>query len=108
MFTDKDTLRKYFPHLAKELEDELLMLSITNKNVNNVLKFKGYEPNVIDFIRRCDTEDQALEIINFMTKQNLISDGEAEKLKFILREKGIRYFGSKKEPGWYFKQASRY
>ena len=67
--------------------------------------FKGYTPDIIDFIRRCDREEQAEEIINYLEKRGEISYKYAEKLRRQLEEKGVRSFGSKKEHYYYFKRA---
>lgn len=68
-------------------------------------KFTGYNPDVVDFIRRCDTEEQAAEIIDYLEKRNEISYEYALKLRKQLREKGVRSFGSKKESDYYFKHS---
>jgi len=66
-------------------------------------RFAHYMPDVIDFIRRCDTEEQAKEIIDYMEKRGEIEKRYAKKLRCQLREKGIRSFGPKKEENYYFK-----
>lgn len=114
---DWETLKKHFPALAREIEEKRtrsLSISGVRSSVEagerisswryGKPKFWGYEPDVIDFIRRCDTEEQALEIINFLEKRGEISKDYADRLRRQLKEKGVRSFGSKKEPGWYFKE----
>lgn len=61
----------------------------------------GYEPTVIDFIRRCQTEDQALEIINFLEGRNEIEESYAKRLRAQLAERGLRSFGKHRGPGCY-------
>jgi hypothetical protein len=58
-------------------------------------------PDVVDFIRRCDNEKQALEIVDFMLNRGEISDEYAGRLRKQLRSKGVRSFGSKKEDDYY-------
>ena len=65
---------------------------------------KGYTPDVVDFIRRCDNVEEVKEIINFLEKRCEISHEYAIKLRTQLLEKGMRSFGSKKGDGYYFKQ----
>ncbi|MCD6446090.1 DUF2095 family protein [Candidatus Bathyarchaeota archaeon] len=107
---DKKLFRKMFPNLAKELESGENKVEINSvrtnvkageKAVSN--RFIHYMPDVIDFIRRCDTEEQAEEIINYMEKRGEIEKKYAEKLRKQLKEKGVRSFGSKKEENYYFK-----
>ncbi|RLE55539.1 MAG: DUF2095 domain-containing protein [Candidatus Methanomethylicota archaeon] len=104
-----DILKRYFTSLAEELEKSShltvkLPASLNKSNKCLKPKFQGYIPTVIDFIRRCDTDEEALEIINFLEKRGKISGSYANALKSLLREGGVRIFGSKKSPGWYFKE----
>lgn len=61
----------------------------------------GYEPTVVDFIRRCETEAQALEIINFLEGRGGIEESYAERLRAQLKERGLRSFGKHRGPGCY-------
>ncbi len=68
-------------------------------------KFVSYTPDVIDYIRRCDTEQQAKEIIAYLEKRREISRQYAQRLRKQLKEKGVRSFGPKKEEDYYLKKA---
>lgn len=110
MELDKKTLKKLFPNLAKELESSEHKFAINSVRTDvqtgerAVSKsFLHYTPDVIDFIRRCDTEEQAEEIINYMEKRGEIERRYAKKLRKQLKEKGVRSFGSKKEEDYYFR-----
>jgi hypothetical protein len=65
-------------------------------------KFIGYDPDVVDFIRRCDTLDQAMEIIDYLENIGDISTKDGAKIRKQLETDGLRSFGSKKEKGFYF------
>jgi len=113
MEIEKKRFRKIFPHLAEELEGEEQKIAISSvrsdiktgeKASSN--KFAEYMPDVIDFIRRCDNEQQAEEIISYMERRGEISSEYAEKLRKQLKERGVRSFGSNKEDDYYFKQGS--
>jgi hypothetical protein len=67
-------------------------------------KFYHYEPTVIDFIRRCDTEAEAEAIIAFMEKRGELTKEYAAKLRGQLKREGVRSFGSKKEDNYYFRK----
>jgi hypothetical protein len=69
-------------------------------------RFVHYVPDVVDFIRRCDTKEQAEEIVNYLEKRGEISRDYAQKIRKQLCEKGVRSFGSKKEEGYYFKHGT--
>jgi hypothetical protein len=62
-------------------------------------------PDVIDFIRRCDSNKQAEEIINYLRKRGEVNREYARKLRRQLKEKGVRSFGPKKEEDYYSKQS---
>jgi hypothetical protein len=106
---DRKSLKKMFPNLVNELNSEENKVSVnsvrtdphTAEKAVTSQKFVHYMPDVIDFIRRCDNEQQAEEIIAYMEKQHEIEKKYAEKLRKQLKEKGVRSFGPKKEEGYY-------
>lgn len=111
MAYDKERFRKMFPHLAKELESGESKVGICSmrSDINAGERaasscFEGYAPDIIDFLRRCDTNEQAVEIIDFMERRNEISAEYAGKLRKQLKERGVRSFGSKKETDYYLKR----
>lgn len=111
MEIDWEEFRKRFPHLAMELDGEGSKVPITSFRSDSEAaeraiskKFEGYTPDVIDFIRRCDTEEQAGEIIEYLERRREINHEYAVRLRKQLKEKGVRSFGSKKEDDYYLKQ----
>ncbi|MEM0057332.1 MAG: DUF2095 family protein [Candidatus Bathyarchaeia archaeon] len=116
---DKETFKKLFPNLAREMELDENKVSINSIRMDTeegervasgkkrswVDPFANYDPDVIDFIRRCDTEEQAEEIIAYMEKRGEISSEYAAQLRKQLKEKGVRSFGPKKEENYYLKKA---
>lgn len=110
MEPDKKTFKKLFPNLSKELESSKHKVAINSVRTNvqtgeNAAskRFFYYAPDVIDFIRRCDTKEQAEGIINYMEERGEIDKQYAEKLRKQLKEKGVRSFGPRKEENYYFK-----
>lgn len=110
MTFDRERFKRMFPYLAKELEGGESKVGIRSirSDINAGERatsrcFAGYEPDVIDFLRRCDTEKQAVEIIDFMERRREISTDYAEKLRKQLKEKEVRAFGSKKGDDYYLK-----
>jgi len=83
-----------------DIEEELLA------EAENALpdKFRHYNPTVVDFIRRCDTQAQAEEIITYLQKRGEITEVDAKKVREQLKKEGVRSFGPKKEEDYYFKQ----
>jgi len=107
--SDKKPFKKMFPNLAKELGGEnTIPIDSVRTNADDAEKsmydrFHNYDPTVVDFIRRCSTETEADEIIVFMEKRGELTGEHAQQLRKQLKEKGVRSFGRKKEPDYYFK-----
>jgi hypothetical protein len=108
---EKEAFKKMFPTLAKELGSGENKISVNSVRTDNEAgekhvtrgKFVHYLPDVIDFIRRCETPEQAEEIINYMEKRDEIDRLYAQKLRKQLKEKGVRSFGARKEEDYYLK-----
>ncbi|MGD2201017.1 MAG: DUF2095 family protein [Candidatus Bathyarchaeota archaeon] len=104
---DKDKFRKLFPHLAEEIEKGVSKVDITvdegepGVESTNDRKWSGYDPDVNDFLRRCKTEKQAEEIIDYLEEKGEINTERAAVLREKLKEEGLRSFGEKKKPGFY-------
>ena len=67
-------------------------------------KLRHFNPTPVDFIRRCDTEAQAEEIIAYLQKKGEITQKYAEELLCQLKQEGVRRFGPKKEENHYFRE----
>ena len=122
MATDKKALKKMFPHLYKELVagDIKVPINAVRKNPEEVEnaeceeeefeptvfpdKLRHFNPCAVDFIRRCDTEAQAEEIIAYLQKKGEITQEYAEELRCQLKREGVRSFGPKKEENYYFRE----
>ena len=111
METDKKSFKKMFPKLSEELEGGNSKVTIDSvrtdpdtaeKSISD--KFRNYDPTVIDFIRRCDTEAQAEEIIAYLEKKGEVTKEYAAKLRKQLKKEGVRSYGPKKEYSYYSKQ----
>jgi len=106
---DKEAFKKMFPYLAKELQSDDNKVPVnsvrtdlqTGEKAAASEKFVHYMPDVIDFLRRCDTREQAEEIIAYMEKRGEIDKQYAARLREQLKEEGVRSFGPKKEQGYY-------
>jgi hypothetical protein len=90
------------PHLADELlikeEHKTIPIeAIVHTSDSDELR----NPDVIAFIRRCSTDQEAEEIIDYMEGRGEISLTEAEDLRTQLNTHGVRHFGPYKESGYY-------
>ncbi len=111
MKLDKKRIDNLFPHLARELESRDGRVRIDSVRTDRrtaetsaTRKFADYTPDVVDFIRRCDTQKQAEEIINHLEARREISEEYAARLRKQLKGKGVRSFGPKKEGDYYSKR----
>ena len=110
MEIDRKAFKKMFPNLAKEIDGkhQRVAISAIRSDVKAAEKasskrFVNYVPDVVDFIRRCDNEQQAEEIIGYLEKRKEINPDYAQRLRKQLKEKGVRSFGPKKEDDYYLK-----
>jgi len=111
---EREQFKKMFPRLAKEMEDDensyehKVPINSVRSNLETEEKISGkfgtFMPDAIDFIRRCDNEKQAKEIIDYLERRGEINTEYARRLRKQLKEKGVRSFGTKKEEGYYLKQ----
>ncbi|MEA1905311.1 MAG: DUF2095 family protein [Candidatus Hadarchaeota archaeon] len=102
----KDEFRRKFPKLAQEMEGTgTVRVDAIRTSAKEAEKaahtVQGYEPTVVDFIRRCESDKQALEIINFLEDRGKIESNYAKRLRAQLARRGLRSFGSKKNLGCY-------
>ena len=111
MEVDKKQFRKMFPNLAQEMGNRKQKVGISSIRSNTKTaeskakkekNLSNYDPDIIDFLRRCDSNQQAEEIISYMEKRGEVTRSYAQKLRQQLRAKGVRSFGPKKEDGYYF------
>ena len=126
MAIDKKSLKKIFPNLYNELEtgEVKVPINAVRKNAEAIEnaeceevdfeptvlpdKLRHFNPSAVDFIRRCDTEAQAEEIIAYLQKKGEITKENAEQMRCQLKRDGVRSFGPKKEDYHYFKEGGLY
>ncbi len=93
-----DEFKKRYPNLWKELkQSEKITVKIEDP-------LRGYNPSIIDFIQRAENKSEALEVIDYMLRKGEISEPYADHLKKIIIQYGPRYFGPKREDGYYLKK----
>jgi len=134
MAIDKKSIKKIFPHLYEELETGEVKVPInavrkspleaeeaavgeecedcTEEEFTSCPetpdKLRHFNPSAVDFIRRCDTEAQAEEIIAYLQKKGEITKDNAEQMRCQLKRDGVRSFGPKKEENHYFREGGIY
>ena len=102
---DKEDFQSHFPAIYREIvegEEEIQEAEMrTEAGSKKVRRFRGYSPSVIDFICRCTTDEEAIEIIDYMRNKGDITEDFANELKKQLKEKGLAFFGEHRAPGYY-------
>jgi len=106
----KKKFEKMFPNLAQEMSSGESKVGVNSVRTDtpaaekaHAHRFAHYSPDIIDFIRRCDSVDQAEEVIRYLEKRGEIDAEYASRLIKQLKEKGVRSFGEKKENDYYLK-----
>jgi len=104
----KKRFRKIFPKLAEEMQTDESRFRISSVRSDlgvaeraSVKRFDNYVPDAVDYIRRCDSEKQAEEIVDYLERRNEITNEFAHKLRKQLKTKGVRSFGPKKQDDYY-------
>ena len=110
METNRKSFKKLFPNLSRELALDDNKVSIESVRTDPEAAereatgdFENYTPTVTDFLRRCDTETQAEEIISYLEKRGELKKEAAATIRTRLRRDGLRSFGPKKEDDYYSK-----
>lgn len=109
MELDEKTFKKLFPNLYREIVEKKMSFSIDGvrtsieegETESKKSRDVPFMPTPIDYLRRCESDEEALEVIDYLEKRKEITSEEAEKLRKQIKVHGVRSFGSKKEWGYY-------
>jgi hypothetical protein len=99
---DNREFRRKFPHLYKELgepEEEDSIRPIDQDK--NPLLAGDCTSEVISYLRRARTDDEALEVISYLKGRGEILEEQASDLRRQIEERGVRSFGDLKTWGHY-------
>ena len=100
MIEYNEEFKRRFPNLAREIEEsDFLRIRVEGEASRD--RFRGYSPGVIDFLNRCSTEEEGMEVIRYLERRGEISSDYALRLRIQLIKRGIRSFGPKREWGYY-------
>ena len=122
---DKDELDRQFHQLMHELSEKKKSLKIKgidyeieqSEDKNKLEKASNYcedflNPAAIDFIRRCNNREDALEILDYLLGRNELNIQDYDTLKNRIKEedgleKLIDECGGRKTPGYYERKFPR-
>ncbi|MFO7796506.1 MAG: DUF2095 family protein [Promethearchaeati archaeon] len=115
---DKNELDQFLPHLMDEIINKEKSIQIDSidydfeeskqleeKNVSCLDNLSN--PKAIDFIRRCSSNEEAIEILDYLLERDEITREEYRELKNQIDnglEKFIKKSGGFKEPGYYIRK----
>jgi hypothetical protein len=102
---DREEFKRKFPHLHKEIE-EIEEEAVTQAGLQDTERgsLSGHVPDVIKYVRRARTENEAMEIVNYLRERGEVSEEYSRTLVKQIREKGVRSFGSLRTWGHYEKE----
>ncbi|HJX22832.1 MAG TPA: DUF2095 family protein [Candidatus Bathyarchaeia archaeon] len=95
---EKNEAKRLFPNLLKEIEceEQTVAIGSVRSNTKSGEEYALGEPlDVISYLRKCEKEEEALEIIGYFEKQGKISSEYAKNLRIQLLQQGLRSFGKK-------------
>lgn len=120
---DKDELNQFLPHLMDEIQnkEKAIQIDSVNYDVEDSEKEEEKEdeknkcldnlsdPKAVDFIRRCSTKKEAMEIIDFLLERGELSKKQYVDIKDKIQKKEglitfIKNSGGYKEPGYYMRK----
>jgi len=94
--------RRRYPNISRELDEEnpVTIQSVrTDMAEGEKAAARGEYPTAVDFIRLCETKEQAAEIIDYLEKRKEITGEYAARLREQLNRYGLRSFGKRRKPG---------
>jgi len=97
---EKKEIRRLFPNLLREIEceEQTVAIGAVRSNTRSGEEYALGEPlDVISYLKKCEKEEEALEIIRYFEKQGKISSDYAKNLRIQLLQQGLRSFGKKNE-----------
>ena len=118
---NKKELKKHLPHMIKEIynQNKSIKIDSVDYKVEEIEKKKNEKdlsnpeeltnPTVLDFIRRCSTNKEAIEILEYLLKRKEISNENYDFYKKEIEKKeGLRNLiemsGGVKKPGYYLRK----
>ena len=101
---NRSEFRKKYPHLLRELESNVSKSGLSTEETKRD-QFRGYIPTAIDYLRRCDTSEQAEKTISYLEEAQEITSEYARELRRQLRKRGLKSFGLRKKEGFYLREA---
>ncbi|MBS1262943.1 MAG: hypothetical protein MAG715_00108 [Methanonatronarchaeales archaeon] len=95
-----DEFRRAYPNLHDELEgSEQCVVDGVRTSEEQAERAAARVPTVTDHVRRCETVEEAIEIVDYFEERGEVSEERASSLRSQLVSRGVRSFGERREPG---------
>ena len=115
---DKNELDQFLPHLMDEIinKEKSIQINSIDYDVEESKQLEEKKvscldnlsnPKAIDFIRRCSSNEEAIEILDYLLNRDEITREEYREIKNQIEnglEKFIKKSGGFKEPGYYIRK----
>ncbi|PCN50352.1 hypothetical protein B6U99_04915 [Candidatus Geothermarchaeota archaeon ex4572_27] len=103
---DLEEFRRRYPNLARELERGVgvkRLSELVEQQSQGEAREEGppSNPTAIDYLRRCRSVQEALEVLDYLERTGEISRGERQELEERLLSEGLESFGPRKGFGYY-------
>lgn len=107
---DREEFKKKFPHLHEELSPEeedgttqAGQEDTTQAGQEETDRESSREnvPSVVLYVRRAKTDNEAIDIVNYLRRRGEISEESSRTLLKQIQEKGVRSFGGQRRWGNY-------
>lgn len=95
----EDDFREAYPNLSRELAESEGLDIEGVRTSGGVDEGSTRMPTAVDHLQRCQTPEEAVEVIEFLAETGEIEEGYGKDLKRQLVSRGLRSFGPKREPG---------
>ncbi|UYP46450.1 hypothetical protein NEF87_002735 [Candidatus Lokiarchaeum ossiferum] len=103
---EKEEFVTSLPNLASEMLESNKKATVPISGIRQNPQ-KPKDPTAIDFIRRCSTNEQAIEIIDYLENNGEISYDQALEFRTRLESEGLLSFGKHKSRGFYEREYRR-
>lgn len=101
---EKKKIEELFPNLTKEIEEgSTKVVKLDRALPGSERKYAGFNPEAIDFLRRCTKKEEAQEVIDYLEKRGEISQEKAYIFREKLEKEGLTSFGEHKDIDFYHK-----
>ena len=101
---EKKKIEELFPNLSKVItEGSTKTVKLDRAIPGSERKYAGFNPQATDFIRRCSTNEEAHQIIDYLEKRGEIAKEEADSFREKLEKEGLSAFGEHKDVDFYHK-----